>query len=111
MPDLDFDRRRAERGVTGGHTVTVGGATHHLPAVLPLSVMANVAQAVMDASGGKLKTDKMDAATLLRAAPGLVDAFAAGLGEWVRQLDEGEFMALFELYDLGGDGAGESSGS
>lgn len=111
MASLDFDQRRAERGAAEGHVVVLGGVRHELPAVLSLSAMARVGAAISDASGGDLRMDAIDAGAMLRAAPALVDAFADEFGGWVRGLDETEFMAIFELYELGGAAAGEASGS
>lgn len=107
---LNLDERRAERGAAEGFIVTVEGADHELPAVLPMEVLTRLVEALDDGSGNTMRLEADDPTALIRQAPGLVDAFAAVFGEWFRRLGPDEFVAVLELYDLGGQ-MGEPSGS
>lgn len=112
MAELNFDKLREERGVGEGHTVTLAGVTHTLPPVLSLTALAAVAKSfehLLD-DDGKLREVDMKPREFLATAPGLIDALASELGDWVKDLDQDEFMAVFHLYDLGGV-AGEEQAS
>jgi hypothetical protein len=102
MGDLNFDQRRADRGLGAGHKVTIGGETHEIPAVLSMETVARFGQVIAAANGGELRIEAEDAQALLTSTPELVGVLAEALGEWVHDLDPEEFMALMELYDLGG---------
>ncbi len=102
MGDLDFDQRRTERGLGAGHKVTIGGVTHEIPAVLSMETVAKFGKVIADANGGDLRIEAGDAKALLTSTPEIVGVLASSLGAWVHDLDPEEFMALMELYDLGG---------
>lgn len=108
---LDLDARREERGQDVEEIpVKVEGVTHMLPPVLPMGVLSKLVEVLDDGEGGVMKLQADSATELLRRTPGLVDAFAQEFGDWMRRLGPDEFIAVFELYDIGGS-LGEPSGS
>lgn len=100
MAELDFDAKRAERGVTEPHVVRFGGEAHELPPVLPMEAMVAFASVFSDLLEGEGKGE-LDMAVVLPRLPELTDVFAQVMGDWVRKLDMDEFMAIFNLYELG----------
>lgn len=119
MANLNFDERRRERGQAEPHRVTVAGQEHELPPVLPTAVFVRLAEVIAEATGGDLTGGddgeiELDAATMMAAAPKLIDALADHVGSWVNELDFDEVMAVLNLYGLAGEGddsVGEASAS